>query len=417
MPLLCCADIGTSALKAALIDTAGVLHGYCRFPYEAKRSPLVWLSAFTAALQDLARQCPGVKASAFIASGNGPTLVPVTAGGESLEPLYWFDPVQALEGPSFFLPHVKALKDRDPGGFAKTRFFFSPQEWLSWHLGAQALTVLPHRSYEPFYWDGAQCRFLGIDPQLFPPFTTMGRIIGRIRKKNSGAGEDGSGLLPPGIPIVAGASDFIMALIGTGVLLPGMVCNRTGSSEGINVSTAERPAGMTGNLRILPHAIEGLWNAGAVIEKSGKLLEDFRSATYGEKPYDILVEEILKNPLHPGRKAMDAIGISFLKALEDLERAGFPVQELVISGSQGRNSLWNQHKADLSGRIFKVPEIPDAELGGNAVLGALALERGPDAPGVPDGTAIRKKAAEMIRIRKIYYPTTPPAPALPKDRL
>ncbi|MDR2313898.1 MAG: sugar kinase [Spirochaetaceae bacterium] len=419
MQLLFCADLGTSALKAALIDTAGVLHGYCRSPYENEESPLVWLSALAAALQALDCQCPGARASAVIVSGNGPTLAPVTAEGESLRPLYWYDPVEALKGPSFFLPHIGAFKKYDPRGFERTRFFFSPQAWISWQLGAQMVTVLPHRGYEPFYWDGRQCESLGIDSKLFPPFVTMGRIIGtmgngwRDKTELYAAESPGQRLLPPGIPIIAGASDFIMALIGTGSLEPGMVCNRTGSSEGINVCVAEKPAelpkelrgspGAQEDLRILPHAIEGLWNLGVVIKKSGKLLEDFRSAGYKEISYGPLVAKILTDPFHPGRAALNAIGSSFLEALGELEKLGVPVKELTISGSQSRSSLWNQYKADLSGRVFKVPEIPDAELGGDAVLGALALE----APqGAPDGAAIRKKTAAMIRIRETYYPAS-----------
>ncbi|MDR2072743.1 MAG: sugar kinase [Spirochaetaceae bacterium] len=424
MQLLFCADLGTSALKAALIDSSGVLHGYCRSPYETKESPLVWIGALGTALQALGRQCPGARASAFIVSGNGPTLVPVSPEAESLRPLYWYDPVDTLEGPSFFLPHVSAFRKQDPRGFARTRLFFSPQAWLSWQLGAQMVTVLPHRGYGAFYWDVAQCESLGIDVKLFPPFVPMGQIIGTIR---NGAGDEtglfragspGHTLLPPGIPIVAGASDFIMALIGTGSLEPGMVCNRTGSSEGINVCVAKKPPELPkklrrspekapGDLRILPHAIEGLWNLGAVIKKSGKLLDDFRSAGHEEKSYAPLVTEILTAPSHPGRAALDAIGRSFLEALGELEEAGFPVKELIISGSQSRSPLWNQYKADLSGCVFKVPEIPDAELGGNAVLGALALESPPEFAGAPDGAAIRKKTAALIRIKETYYPASP----------
>ncbi|MDR2663167.1 MAG: hypothetical protein LBC31_09250, partial [Treponema sp.] len=85
----------------------------------------------------------------------------------------------------------------------------------------------------------------------------------------------------------------------------------------------------------------------------------------------------------------------FLGSLEKLERAGFRTGELVLSGGQCEDPLWNQYKADISGRILKVPEIADAELAGDAVLGAAALE----------GGSIRERS--MIRIRHVYYPRNP----------
>jgi sugar (pentulose or hexulose) kinase len=84
------------------------------------------------------------------------------------------------------------------------------------------------------------------------------------------------------------------------------------------------------------------------------------------------------------------MGANFVKALCLLESAGNTITELVLSGGQCADPNWNQYKANLSGRTLKVPEIIHAELAGNAVLAAAALE----------GGSLREKAAAMIRIKK-----------------
>jgi xylulokinase len=444
--LLFCADIGTSSLKAALIDAAGVQYRRVRIPYAPDgqlRNPgytgaASWLGAFFAAAEYLAggtsvpsvtasggtsvpsvtasgdTSVPSVTASgdtsvpsvsAVIISGNGPTLVPVTKTGAALRPLYWYDAGLETGGRSFFLPRVRAFMEGDPAAFARTERFFSPQEWLSWKLGARPVTVLPHQGYEDYYWNGEECRALGVGRDLFPLFVNMGERIGTLDYGGIEAAlsEKVSALLPPGIPLVAGAADFIMALVGTGVSRRGMTCDRTGSSEGINLCVTEKdlerlPEG-TG-LRILPHAFEGLWNLGAVTGESGRLLERYRadSGRTGT-PYAALVEEIFRTPGHPGMRVLEKMGGLFLASLEKLERAGFRAGELVLSGGQCGDPLWNQYKADISGRILKVPEITDAELAGDAVLGAAALE----------GGSIRERAS-VIRIRHVYYPSNPSNP-------
>jgi xylulokinase len=416
-PLLLCADIGTSSLKTALIDTSGSLHAHARIPYGDEQgvkpncleAPNSWRKAFFSALEQLASQAPGQKADALIISGNGPTLVPVTKDGKSLRPLHWYDPAAPLEGiVSFFLPKVKAFMENYPGLFAETRIFLSPQEWLSWKLGAGMVTVLPHGGYENYYWNDEQCIALGIGRDRFPPFVMIGAQIGKL----GAYPEIDSSLLLPGTPIIAGASDFIMALIGTGVLNPGMVCDRTGSSEGINLCVSsdeltqrlmQKPRSAEG-LRVLPHAAPGLWNLGALIRESGKLLADYRTATAAGKPYHELIADFLGSKTEDayragGRKVLESMGRAFLKAIQDLQAPGFTVGEMILSGGQSRDPLWNQYKANISGRILKIPEITDAELAGNAVLGAAALEGGDI-----NGDLIKKKAAAMIRITKSYYP-------------
>jgi xylulokinase len=456
-------DIGSSSLKAALIDAAGGLHGHVRFPYGPEDGPERWLAALCAALERLVeawnsgarRSGPGRSGTgrsgkkppvpaALVISGNGPTLVPVIEGAgrlESLPPVYWYDAPLHVEDPrihgksrnhgesgsykesagavlpSLFLAKVLAFKRRDPGSFSRLRYFFSPQEWLAWRLGARPVTAIPHGGYEPRYWDKGQCEALGLEREWFPPFVRMGTVMGRLEGgdvfSGGAAGErGGGGGIPPGfagIPLVAASSDFIMALVGTNTLQDGRACDRTGSSEGLNLCLDEAAFGgeAPGGLRLLPGAVEGTWNLGAVIPASGKLFDDYRRTVSG-RTAAALMAEILDDPSHPGRPVVEAMGRAFLEALGALEQSGRKAGELVLSGGQASDARWNRYKADLSGRILHVPEITDAELAGNAVLGALVLEdlRGQTGE-KPFGERLREKASAMIRIKESYVPRKP----------
>jgi xylulokinase len=322
---------------------------------------------------------------------------------------------------------VERFRQERPGDYERIERLFSSQEWLSRRLGAEAATTLPP-SYEPYYWDDAQCAALGIDPKLFPPFVAPGTVIGRLeteaaRRLEALAPSPGPGLLKPGIPIVAGGVDFIMALIGAGTVEPGMVCDRAGSSEGINLCAAFPGAAprFPPELRTLPHASPGLWNLSVIIPESGALFERYRSLTgQGNRPYEDMLAELIPQGLLPdpcsgasreapfsgpvelGRAALSSLGFAVRAAAETLGRHGFPVREMRLSGGQSKNRRWNQLKADLAGIPLLVPEQPDCELAGDAVLGALALGEAAD---------LKEGISRIVRIRERIDPNPQAAAA------
>ena len=399
-------DIGTSSLKAAFIGFDGRLLAFSRSAYRLGGPSSCWEDAFRRALTELREQSPGSLIDALCVSGNGPTLVPLGRGGEALQPLYWYDGRTLNKAAaSFFLPRADWLKENSPQEYESVSLFLSSHEWLSHRLGAEPYTALPQPAYEPYYWDDEQCRSFGIDRGKFPPFAKMGSPVGKVSAV--AARSHAASGLKSGTPIIAGGPDFITALIGTRAMEDGDTCDRAGSSEGINYCAhTEQPClnGLEGNtakdLRVLPHAMEGLWNIGALIPSSGRLFDWFRNSTGQEcRPYDELLAELIPSPHDTelfrdvelislsslpdaamplstpdrGRAVLCAIGLSVRAAVQDLNRLGFPVKEMRVSGGQGKNPLWNQLKADISGVSLLIPEIRDGELAGNAALAAAAL--------------------------------------------
>jgi xylulokinase len=432
VPTILCADIGTSSLKAACIDTDGHTRCFARETYgeagsDAPVGAADWESTLARALARLFSR-DGLRApDAICISGNGPTLVPLDKGGETLAPLYWHQGPQGKTGvagnKSFFLPHVERFRRERPAEYERTALLFSAQEWLSWRLGAEPATTLP-AAYGPYYWDEAQCAALGIESGLFPPFVAPGTVIGRVSQRR--LGDMAGGLVAErlgAVPIVAGGVDFIMALIGAGTVEPGMVCDRAGTSEGINLC-AEFP-GLAGEprfppeIRTLPHARAGLWNLGVIIPASGRLFERYRALTgQGNRPYDDTLAELIPEGILPdthgvrsagapsaaasfagavefGRAVLATMGFTARAAAETLHSHGFPVTEMRVSGGQSKNRRWNQLKADLTGISLLIPEQSDGELAGDAVLGAIALGEAAD---------LKEGIGRIVRVKERFDP-------------
>jgi sugar (pentulose or hexulose) kinase len=82
---------------------------------------------------------------------------------------------------------------------------------------------------------------------------------------------------------------------------------------------------------------------------------------------------------------------------------------MVVSGGQAKSPLWNAMKAKKTGAVLLVPEIPDGELAGDAVLGALYLEAGRAGADLPPGAfpepeRLGECSQRMVRIKERYEP-------------
>ncbi|MDR1398473.1 MAG: FGGY-family carbohydrate kinase [Treponema sp.] len=389
-----CVDIGTSSLKAALIDLNGWNLAFAREVYPRRADGVLardWEDALCLCLRTIRSTIKtSVAIAAVCISGNGPTLVPLTFTDQVLPPLHWSDGrvISLSRIKSFFLPHAAWFQTERVSDYECVRYFFSSQEWLSFRLGANPVSILPSIAYRPYYWDEVQCRSIGFDIEKFPPFVNMGSVIGQVSTE---AGYHFK--LPVGIPIIAGGPDFIMALIGVGAISEGLVCNRAGSSEGINLCSTV-PI-QTSELRVLPHVVDGLWNIGGLIPESGSLFDQYRDQTgQNGRDYNELLQELIPDEpccssvpdifsvpdtthtpfaISLGRSTLETIGFKVRAVLDRFRQHGLLLTEMRVSGGQSKNLRWNQLKANITDCTLLIPEVNDGELTGDAALAALAL--------------------------------------------
>lgn len=430
--LILSVDIGTTAMKGGLITGEGELVAYHRVTYWEKTrqdyhawDPKVWVEA----LREIVASVGGYqRISAVAISGHGPTVIPVDSEGRVLfYALLWMDKRNLRqEGTkSFFLPKIAWFRQNQPELYLKTKWFLSCSEYINFFLTGEALTVTPSKEFIPYIWHGADWRAYDLDYHKLPPFVRMGEKVGVVSAQASTFVG-----IPPGVPVVAAGSDFLVALVGAGAVEPGRTCDRAGTSEGINhcalVSVADP------RLRTLPHSIEGLYNISGILSSTGRLFEWLRRITgQSDRSYREILQEIenlsldRSRPyffpsferngdfefaqggfleLHPdhtredmGRAVIESIAFGIRRVLETLAENQCPVDEIRVTGGQARNVIWNQIKADITGKRLLIPEIEDAELLGSAAC-ALVCQG--------EYGNLREASAGLMKVRAVFNPRT-----------
>ena len=416
-------DIGTTVIKAGLFDRRGSLEAVSSLPLTSltksrpslkEIDPMVWIRG----MRDVVHVLRGRRrVEAVVVSGNGPTLVPVDGKGKALAPaLTWIDQrgrsevVEALSGSAvdvdatFFLAKAFWIFQNLPEVYAQTRFFLGCPEFIDQYLTGEAAAVLPDARFLRFFWNDEAIRALQMDTDRFPPFVVTGEVMGAL--KRSAAEELG---LPEGIPVIAGGPDYIMSLLGTATIRPGLTCDRTGTSEGINHCSLVTVADP--RLICLPHIAPGCHNVAGIISTTGKAVEWFRNVS-GMTGVDfddwyamvagvvpgakgLIFQPYLAGERSPiwdpdaracfvgltlehtamdmARAVVESIGYAMRDVLEVIDEVGCPVDTLRLAGVQSRNAVLNRIKADITGKRILIPSIPDAELMGGACVGLMAL--------------------------------------------
>ena len=403
-----CADIGTSSLKAAVLTEDGKVLAYSRqqFLYlHTDHAASEWFSSLAAAIHDIHKKNPDIKIDAICISGNGPTVA--TPTGETVR---WNDDVPTVKTQSLFIPRILAFKQKYPTIWKKSEYILSGPECLIYELTGSAVTILPEERYTKAYWTQEELFSLGFSNEEFcklPNFVTSGSKAGCIT--DEAAKKINCSIIQKGMKVYCGAPDFISALVGTNTLSPGKICDRAGSSEGLNICTPS-PVSAQG-IRTLPSVIPSFWNASYLLPESGILFSAFKNKIERERGKEIdfntLVHDCLASDgtekdssLAQGKRQMQDTAMQVKQGLEVLAKAVSTTQtampdQMIITGGQAANIEWIQMKADITGMKILVPECHDAELIGDAVFAFT---------GMGIFTSITEGAQKMCRIQTIIEP-------------
>ncbi|MCH5295528.1 MAG: hypothetical protein J1F14_06470 [Treponema sp.] len=397
MDCVLCADIGSSSLKAALINADGKVLAYSKQSLgtgDSDRAAEEWEAVLGRAVTDISQSSP-CKAQALCISGNGPTVVSDTG-----ETLLWSRRIDEEHGASLFIPRLKAFRKIYPQAWSRSRYVFSGPEFLIWRLTGTPCTILPEKRFLPAYWsDGAleDAGFSSVERGKLPPFLFPSNLAGTVKSGFTGIAD--------GTPVYCGAPDFVSALVGTGTLKPGLLCDRAGSSEGINLCT-DFPLKADG-IRTLPSVIPGLWNAGALIKESGSRFIEYKKRTETATGRAVNFTDLVHGSLYGGKEFSEGMEIlgsladNVRSAVETLRTAwsascGKPFPEsMTVTGGQAANPEWSQFKADVTGLCINVMEIPDAELAGDAVMAFT---------GAGHFSSLTHAAESLCRVRRSFVP-------------
>jgi len=433
-PALLTIDIGTSTFKSALWDIDG---NRLSFAAEAlsvinsgnkhEAEPSQWLRAFETCCGKLLSngQIENFKSvKVIVISGNGPSLVPVFDGPvfsdnginvSAENARLWLDrravkyqeEVSSLMGgfvdAGFFLPKILSIKNDENELYKRTKYFLGCPEYLAYALTGQARNVFPCDGFDRWFWNNDVLDKLDLDADKFPAFLRPGDPFGAIHAQAA----DQFGF-SKNIPVVSGGPDFFAAILGSGVTEIGQACDRTGSSEGINLCTQNSIPDT--RLMSYGHPVKPYRNLSGIINTTGKAIDwacdllglgfdDFIALARESKcgsgglvflPYLAGERAPVWNPsvtavwsgisLTSGRREfansiLESIGFAIRDVLSVMEEAGVKAKQLHVTGGLAGCSHLNQIKADVTGIEVIEGVYKEAELLGLAIIGSCFLGR------------------------------------------
>lgn len=434
-PCVLSIDVGTSAMKGGIISLEGGLLSFCRIPLaDTSRNDfldwdgLIWNRTLKELIKTLSNKTPlkQLNIRAVVVSGNGPTIVPIGFDGNLVGRSHlWMDKREKIipSQKSFFLPAAAWIKENKPDVYEKTQYFLGCPEYISYILTGSFTGFTATEEFDSYIWTNNGIDAYELDSDKFPELIRIGMPIGSVTT----AAETSTGI-PYGLPVFAGGSDFIMAIIGTGTVVPGRTCDRAGTSEGINYCS-DIPV-ENDRIRTLPHVIDGYYNAAGILSSTGAIFEWFRRISgQKDKSYSDMMNEIREinhshdipgfypslhrgevwefsgglfvglevnhGPAEMGRAVTNGIAYGVRDLVETLERNNCPIDSLRVSGGQGRSSVWNQMKADVTGKLIEIPSVIDTELMGNACTGFT---------GSGFFSSLKESTESLVKIIKIHIP-------------
>lgn len=424
-------DLGTSGVKAALVDSRHSIVAESRCPLEVSRphdgwseqSPDDWISAAETALDQLAGQASleGARAIGLSGQMHGATLL--DGNDRPLRPcILWNDtrasaesrkmnsagPWRGITGnmvfPGFTAPKLMWIRENEPGIFRETRKVLLPKDYLRLWLTGESASDMSDASGTGWLDPGARNwsqRLLeesGLGLERMPRLVEGNEVSGHTRPA---LGRRWG--LKPGILVAGGGGDNAAAAIGAGVVSPGSAFVSLGTS-GVLFAACDsyRPAPEAA-IHTFCHALPGIWHQMGVVLSATDSLEwlcrilqsDARSLTESlgplSPPQPVTFLPYLGGERTPhndssvrgafigiehatGRKSLvkavlEGVAFAVRDCYDALAQAGAGIHELMAVGGGSQSTCWLEAIATLLGKPIDVPKSGDF----GAAFGAARL--------------------------------------------
>ncbi|MEL3909102.1 MAG: FGGY-family carbohydrate kinase [Treponemataceae bacterium] len=390
-------DAGTSSLKTALISADGSIVKESRFYFTQKLTAEYYLKHLLIAfdkMQNFAKT-QRIKIAGICISGNGPSLVASFNVKTDDKLLLWNEDCSKLKlnekeksfycqlknSGSIFLPRLFLFVKKYSAQIQNAKYILPLPEYLSYKLTGKAFVFLPEARYTKAYWSKVAIKkcesFFAENLSLLffnekiPTFVNAGQVIGSYA----------------GIPVIAGAPDFFVALLGTKTIKPFYACDRAGTSEGINLCLNFKPDGKN-KFRVLPSPLQEHWNISALLGETGMLSKNTNESL-------ATIANITDLQKLKANKNLIAFFTEFKNSIKELEEIAKTKLDFVLTGGQARNSNLNQAKANITGRKFYLTQTFNAELLGAAILAFTALNYFPN---------LEIASEAIVKITKVFEP-------------
>jgi hypothetical protein len=335
-----------------------------RIPIAAPtRTSDLW-TLFSEALTGLLPPEARMQVGSLCVSGRAPTLVGIRVDQEDGPVVGWRS--NSMKGNErFYMDSIaKSLATEDRSLYDECRFFVNPHEFLTYRLTGVIRSSTPSELYHP--WGGymteatRRIREARIGVAKVAPPVVVGSLIGNVSRNVA----DGLGL-DPNTRVVMGGWDFMADLLGSGLIAPGELLIRAGTSLAVDALWSG-PLETSGFFSV-PHFISGLFVVGRVVRPSIDYLANLgaegqevtRPFRYNELEVRKVVEaisslvDLMEEPSVVACSGMNALDDGFCLALSQvlergIERVSNPVAEargaaIVGSISSGLTPTYEEH--------------------------------------------------------------------------
>ncbi len=306
-PLLLGVDVGTSSVKAVLLDLRGNVCAVSQADYPlhhlrpawVEQNPEDWWQATCRAVRETLEKVEHGRERllGLAVSSQAPTLLPLDSSGRPLRPaMIWMDRRAEAEAVSltemlgaqqiyritgnrpdafYVAARLLWLRNHEPEILKQTWKFAQVNGYINYRLTGRLTmdpahaVLLQLRDYATGEWSQALCSACGVDPAQFPEVMEGHRVQGEVAAEAAEA----TGL-KPGTPVMAGNIDSPVAALEAGVTEPGIAVEMTGTSTVViipNDRGVTEPA-----LIAIPHALPHIHLLLGAMVSSGGCLRWFR---------------------------------------------------------------------------------------------------------------------------------------------
>lgn len=416
-------DVGTSGVKALLIDESGrvVADAHAEVPLSTPRpgwseqDPNDWWTATEQCIAAIGERPDAVGLSGQM---HGSTFL--DEAGKVIRPALLWNDQRTAEQVAFIdrkvghdrirqitanppltgfqLPKLLWLRDHEPEAYARVRQVLLPKDYIRYRLtGVYATEVSDASGTGAFAvaertWSSEVLDPLGVDSTWFPACFESDVVSGHWN----------------GVPVVGGGGDQAAGAVGTGAVVPGLISVSLGTS-GVVFSAqddaAYDPAGAT---HTFCHANRS-WHRMGVMLSCGGALRWFRDVFAPGMSYDAIAAEaaavesngvvflpylagercpwnrsdltgafvgltLAHGRAHLARAVFEGITMGIVDAL-DAVSPGVKPDRLRVTGGGARSSFWKQLLADLSGVPVVTLAVDEGPAYGAALLAGVGAGR------------------------------------------
>jgi xylulokinase len=398
-------DIGTSGVKAILMNDKGAVVEQAHAPLSVSRpqplwseqDPTDWWAATNSAVSDLdLKSRHGVSAIGLSGQMHGATLL--DADRRALRPaILWNDgrsaaQCAALEAaiptlgqmtgnramPGFTAPKLQWVREHEPDVFAKVKTVLLPKDYVRLRMTGELASDMSDSAGTLWMdvaardWSDTMLSATGLDRSHMPKLFEGCDVTGRLRAELAEAwGMER-------VPVVAGGGDNAAGAVGVGVVRPGDAFLSLGTSGVLFLANGGYSPNPAGGVHSFCHALPGRWHQMSVILSAASCV-DWVSKLTGQKdaatmfaaieargrpattemflPYlsgertphnDPMAKGVLFGLTHEsdaatlGQAVLEGVAFAFRDGMDALTDSGAHIDTITVIGGGAKSAYWGK---------------------------------------------------------------------------